>query len=105
MERYDFDEETTATLRSVELQNPGSVRSWRVGEYEVPFSVYDSDGLRLLSGALSLSLDIVRKCAGGPITASETSDFTKRLTQNLMRIFDSGERNSKVLMLAALVGV
>jgi hypothetical protein len=69
------------------------------------FSAYNSDDLRLLSAALSDALGIVRKSAGGPLTETETSDFSKRLADNLFKAFDSGERNPAGLKRAALQGV
>jgi hypothetical protein len=66
------------------------------------FSAYDSDGLRLLSGALSAALNVVHKSAGRTLTETETSDFSKRLTQKLMKVFDFGERAPVALERAAL---
>ena len=67
--------------------------------------VYDSDDLRLLSAALSDALELVQKSAGGPLTETETSDFSERLAANLFRVFDSGERDPAALKRAALKGV
>jgi len=67
--------------------------------------VYDSDDLRLLSAALSDALGLVQKSAGGPLTETETSDFSKKLAANLMAVFDNGEREPAALMRAALRGV
>jgi hypothetical protein len=72
---------------------------------DVQFSGYHFDDLRLLSAALSSALGIVRNYAGGPLTETETSDFTKRLADNLMKVFDSGERDSAALNRAALKGI
>jgi hypothetical protein len=66
---------------------------------------YDSDDLRLLSAALSAAMGIVRNNAGGPLTSTETSDFTTSLARNLMQVFDSGERDPAALERAALQGV
>jgi hypothetical protein len=66
---------------------------------------YDSNDLRLLSATLSAAMGIVRSYAGGPLTPSETSDFSTRLARNLMEIFDSGERDPAALERAALRGV
>jgi hypothetical protein len=60
-------------------------------------SAYDSADLCLLSAALSEALALVRKSAGGPLTETETSDFSERLASNLFRVFDSGERDPAAL--------
>jgi hypothetical protein len=39
------------------------------------FSAYDSDALRVLSAALSDTLDTVRKSTGRELTETETSDL------------------------------
>jgi len=59
----------------------------------------------LLSYVLSDALGTVRRCAGGQLTEAETSDFNKRLADNLLKAFDSGERNRTDLKLAALQGI
>jgi hypothetical protein len=59
----------------------------------------------LLSAALSVEMGIVRNNAGGPLTSTETSDFSTRLARNLMQVFDSGERNPAALERAALQGI
>jgi hypothetical protein len=64
---------------------------------------YDSNDLRLLSAALSAAMGIVRSYAGGPLSPSETSDFSTRLAR--MEVFDSGERDPAALERAALLGV
>jgi hypothetical protein len=69
------------------------------------FSAYDSDDLRLLSAALSDALDAVRKSAGGPLLETEVSVFTKKLTDNLLKAFDTGERDLAALKRAALQGI
>jgi hypothetical protein len=66
---------------------------------------YDSDDLRLLSAALSAAIGVVRNCAGGPLSPTETSNFNTRLARNLMNAFDSGERDPGALERAALQGV
>lgn len=71
----------------------------------MPFSVYEPDAVRLLSAALSDALEDVRESAGGPLTEIETTDFTKRLADNLMRAFDFGERDPAALKRAALRGI
>jgi hypothetical protein len=71
----------------------------------MPFSAYDSDALRLLSAALSDALDTLRKLNGRALTETETSDVSKKLTANLMAVFDNGERDLAVLTRAALRGV
>jgi hypothetical protein len=75
---------------------------WR---YEVQDSAYDSDDLRLLSAAHSEALETIREVAAGPLTPPEISDFSRRLAQNLMSVFDAGERNPAALRRAALKGV
>ncbi len=68
------------------------------------FSAYDSDGLRALSAAFSDAMGTV-KSAGGVLTERERSDFSKRISENLMKAFDLGERNTTVLRRVALRGV
>ena len=70
----------------------------------MPFSAYDSDALRVLSAALSDTLDTLRKSTGRELTEIETSDFTKKLTANLMAAFDDGTRETAALKRAALEG-
>ena len=48
---------------------------------------------------------LLQKCAGGPLTESEMSDFSKKFADNLFRAFDSGERDPAALKLAALQGI
>jgi hypothetical protein len=71
----------------------------------VQFSAYDSDDLHVLSTALSDALEDVRRSAGGLLTEAETSDFSKRLADSLLKVFDSGERDPATLKRAALQGV
>ena len=71
----------------------------------MPFSAYDSDALRVLSAALSDTLDILRKSAGRPLTETETSDLSRKLAANLMAAFDDGKREPSALRRAALHGV
>jgi hypothetical protein len=66
------------------------------------FSAYDPDAVRLLSAVLSDALDIVRRSAARPLTEAETSDFTKRITDNLLKRFNLGERAPSALRGAAL---
>jgi hypothetical protein len=71
----------------------------------MPFSAYDSDALRLLSEALSDALDTLGKSKGRALTETETSDFSKKLTANLMAVFDNGERDPAAFKRAALRSV
>ena len=71
----------------------------------MPFSAYDSHAIRLLSAALSDALEVVRATLGGRLTEDEASDFTKKLAENLLRVFDSGERDPAALKQAALEGI
>jgi hypothetical protein len=71
----------------------------------MPFSAYDSDALRVLSAALSDTLDTLRKSMGREFTETETSTFSKKLTANLMAAFDDGKREPAALRRAALAGV
>jgi len=73
--------------------------------YDMPFSAYDSDALRLLSAALSDALETFRKSKGRALTETETSDLGIKLTANLMAAFDNGEREPAALKRAALRGV
>jgi hypothetical protein len=115
MERHDvevLEDETTAALPSVEPEDR-TMSEWpstpstapRILNREMQKCVYDSDDLRLLSSALSRALELVRKSAGGPLFETETADFSRRITRNLLDVFDSGERNLEALTLAGLIGV
>jgi hypothetical protein len=55
--------------------------------------------------ALSDALEVVRESAGGALTETETSDFTKRLADNLLTAFDTGERDPAALKRSALRGI
>ena len=68
-------------------------------------SAYDSDDIKLLSAEISKALEIVRKSAPRPLTDSEKADVIKRITDNLMRAFDNGERDHATLGRIALDGV
>ena len=68
-------------------------------------SAYDSDDLRLFSAVHSDALKAIQEVAGGPLVPTEMSDFSRRLAQNLMSVFDAGERNPIALRRAALKGV
>jgi hypothetical protein len=65
---------------------------------------YDSDGLRALGAAFSGAMGTVQS-AGGVLSEAETSDFSKRISENLMKAFDLGERNTEALKRVALRGV
>jgi len=67
----------------------------------MPFSEYNSDGVRLLSAALCDALELVRRASGQP----ETSAITNRLVENLKETHDSGERDPKALKRAAVQGI
>ena len=71
----------------------------------VSFSAYDSDALRLLSGALADAFVTVRTSAAHPLTEIETANLTKRIADNLMSFYDRGERDPSALKRAALEGI
>jgi hypothetical protein len=59
----------------------------------------------LLSAALSDAMKDVREFAGGPLTKSEAEDFSNRISANLMRAHDLGERDPDGLRSAARRGI
>jgi len=66
------------------------------------FSAYNSDALRLLSTALADAMGTLRKSNRNVLTETETSDLSRKLTANLMAVFDNGERKPAALARAAL---
>lgn len=72
---------------------------------QLPFSAYNSDGVRMLSMALSEALASVRQAAARPLSEADAFRISKALASTLMRVHDSGERNPEALKRAALNGV
>jgi hypothetical protein len=75
------------------------------GVFGVPFSAYDSDDIRLLSTAMSDALETAGKSENRPLSEIETANFSRRIAENLMRVFDSGEREPSALKRAAFEGI
>ena len=71
----------------------------------MPFSAYDPEAVRLLSAAVSEALDFVQRAAAKPFTENETTNISKQIAANLMRVFDLGERDPSALKRAALEGL
>lgn len=71
----------------------------------MPFSAYDSDALRPLSTRPAEAMEIVRKSARNPLDEMQTSNFSRRITANLMKAYDCGVRRREALQLAALRNV
>ena len=65
-------------------------------------SAYNSDDLRLFSAVHSDALKAIQEVAGGPLVPTGMSGFSRRLAQDLMSVFDAGERNPAALRRAAL---
>jgi hypothetical protein len=70
----------------------------------VLFSAHHSAGLRALTVAHSDAMGTV-KATGGPLSETETSGLGKRISENLMKAFDLGERDTSTLERVALQGV
>jgi hypothetical protein len=68
----------------------------------MPFAAYNSNGVRLLCGALADSLEYVRKATGRELSEAEVSDIRKTLVHRLTMAHDSGERDPDALKRAAL---
>ena len=71
----------------------------------MPFSAYNSNGLRLLSAPHSDAMGLVRRASGHSLSEVETSAVSKKLVENLKETHDSGERDPKALKRAALQGI
>ncbi len=71
----------------------------------MPFSAYNSNGLRLLSNAHSEAMGLVQRASGHTHNQVETSAVSKKLVENLKETHDSGERDPKALKRAALQGI
>jgi hypothetical protein len=68
----------------------------------MPFGAYNSNGVRLLCGALADSLEYVRKATGRELSEAEVSDIRKTLVHRLTIAHDSGERDPDALKRAAV---
>ena len=71
----------------------------------MPFSVYDSHALRLLSEALNDVWPDVERYWPTPLSPAESADIKHKIAQNLTRSYDNGEREPEALRRAALKGV
>ena len=69
------------------------------------FSAYDTSDVKVLSAALAQAMRSLKRSAARPLTEIETTDFSKRITLNLMKVFDLGERDASALNRAALEGI
>jgi hypothetical protein len=56
----------------------------------MPFSAYNSNGVRLLSAAHSETMGLVRRASGHSLSEVETSAVSTKLVNNLMKTHDSG---------------
>jgi hypothetical protein len=80
----------------------GSDRLFPGEDFKMPFAAYDSNGVRLLCGALADSLEYVRKATGRELSEAEVSDIRKTLVHRLTMAHDSGERDPGALKRSAL---
>jgi hypothetical protein len=67
----------------------------------MPFSAYNSSGVRLLSGVLADAMISARKTIGHELSEAEASDLNERLVHALMKAHDGGERDPDALKRAA----
>ena len=68
----------------------------------MPFSAYDSDAIQLLSTVLSKALAEVSKSNLAPLSPAERAPVARRITRNLIQLYDGGEREPAALMRAVL---
>ena len=68
-------------------------------------SVYDTDAMRILSTAHNAAMLVVKSFAARPLDEGETAKFSKRITDNLLTVFDVGERDPLALQRAAVEGI
>jgi hypothetical protein len=68
----------------------------------MPFSSYDVHGLRLLSHAHAEAMERMQKSLNWPCTQGEKAAFSRRITANLTKAYDSGIREPSALLDAAL---
>jgi hypothetical protein len=71
----------------------------------VPFSAYDSRALRLLSGALQGGFSEYQRSCKYPLNPSELADIKQKMTLNLARAYDRGERELVALQDVSLRGL
>jgi hypothetical protein len=67
------------------------------------FSAYDAKALKLLTGVLFDVKRAVEVAAKGHLSVTEHEQVTKTVAENLMRIFDSGERDPDALKRAVMM--
>jgi hypothetical protein len=65
-------------------------------------SIYDPSAIMLLSEAFVDVLRIVTNSATRPLTKSEEEVFSRRIIENLMKVFELGVRDRSTLILAGL---
>jgi hypothetical protein len=68
----------------------------------MPFSSYDAHGLRLLSHAQAEAMERLQKSLNRPCTPREKAAFSRRITANLTKAYDSGVREPSALLDAAV---
>ncbi len=66
------------------------------------FSAYDSNGLRLLSPALSEAMVELQQTIKHPLDEAEKAAFSNRLVDNLSKAYDAGVLEPSALKVAAL---
>lgn len=71
----------------------------------MPFSAYDSRALRLLSGALQEGFTEYQRSCRYPLTPAELADIKQKMTLNLVRAYDRGEREPVALQGVSLRGL
>lgn len=71
----------------------------------VPFSAYNSRALRLLSGALQEGFSEYQRSCKYPLTPAELADIKQKMTLNLARAYDHGEREPVALQDVSLRGL
>jgi hypothetical protein len=75
------------------------------GVCNVPFSAYDSRALRLLSGALQGGFSEYQRSCRYPLNPAELAEIKQKMTLNLVRAYDLGERELTVLQDVSLRGL
>jgi hypothetical protein len=68
----------------------------------MPFSSYDVHGLRSLSYAHAEAMERLQKSLNRPCSQREKDGFSRRITANLTKAYDSGVREPSALLTAAL---
>jgi hypothetical protein len=71
----------------------------------VPFSAYDARALRLLSSGIADAYPEFQRGCPFPLNGAELADVKQKITLNLIRAYDNGEREPEALKQAALQGL